>query len=138
MYHPIGCQHSVGAEAEGVLLMTESEIPGHEGHDHGFIDDALVEKLMRDVDEAKIINNLFLIPVITGGPPRFVLTRVDDDHTIHTFGYVPFDMMLDVGIGFITAVRNAVRIAGALEDSPTPEGEERPEPSLAGGLFKVI
>ena len=118
--------------------MAMSDMPGHEGHDHGFIDDALVEKLVRDVDEAKIISNLFLIPVMDGGVPRFVMVRVDDDRTIHTFGYIPFDMMLDVGIGFITAVRNAVRIAGALEDIPIPEGEEPPEPPMAGGVFKVI
>ena len=108
----------------------------HAGHDHSFIDDALVDKLMRDVDEAKPINNLFPIPVIKGGVPRFVLTRGDDDSTIHTFGYIPFDMMLDVGIGFITAVRNAVRVGMALDAAAEGGGdEERP---MAGGVFKVI
>ena len=119
--------------------MALSDMPGHENHDHGFIDDALVEKLVRDVDEATIISNLFLIPVVQGGVPRFVIVRVDDDNTIHTFGFVPFDMMLDVGIGFITAVRNAVRVG--IEDALTSEGEESPdspESPLAGGLFRVI
>ena len=110
----------------------------HAGHDHSFIDDELVEKLMRDVNEAKLISNLFLIPVIQGGVPRFVLTRVDDDRTIHTFGFIPFDMMLDVGIGFITAIRNAVRVGMALEDEEGGGGEEEEERPLAGGLFKVI
>ena len=119
--------------------MATSDIPGHEGHDHGFIDDELVSQLMRDVDEAKPINNLFLIPMIAGGVPRFILTRVDDDRSIHTFGYIPFDMMLDVGIGFITAVRNAVRVA--LDDTGVSEGgggEEETERPMAGGVLKVI
>ena len=109
----------------------------HAGHDHSFINDELVEKLMRDVNEAKLISNLFLIPVIQGGVPRFVLTRVDDDRTIHTFGFIPFDMMLDVGIGFITSVRNAVR-AGIDAAGEEGEGDEEAERPLAGGLFKVI
>ena len=94
---------------------------GHEGHDHPFINDELVEKLMRDMKEAKIIENLFLIPVNTGGQPRFVLIRVDKDNTIHTFGAIPFDMMLDVGIGFVQAVRNAMRLGMS-----TKGNEERP------------
>ena len=124
----------MGAEIEGVLMA--SEMPGHEGHDHSFIDDELVDKLMRDVDEAEAINNLFLIPVIKGGVPRFVLTRVDDDSTIHTFGYIPFDMMLDVGIGFITAVRNAVRVGTALDAAAEGGGDEAR--TVAGGVFKGV
>ena len=110
------------------------EISGHDGHDHSFIDEELVVNLLRDVNEARPINNLFLIPVVAGGVPRFVLTRVDDDLTVHTLGYVPFDMMLDVGIGFITAVRNAIEVGMTLDTTGEGRGEEEAERPV----FKVI
>lgn len=114
------------------------DIPGHEGHNHSPFDPALLEKLMKEVAEAKVIDNLFLIPLLN--PPRFVLTQVDEDGTISTLGYIPFDFMLDVGLGFITAVQNALKLGMTLGGPPPEEGdgEERKEPPLAGGLFKVI
>ena len=116
-----------------------TDMPGHEGHDHPplpDIDPALLEKVLKEVEEAKIIDNLFLIP--TGNPPRFVLAQVSTDGDITTFGYIPFDFMLDVGIGFITAVRNAVQAGVETQhehEYERPEGEDTP---LAGGLFRVI
>ena len=107
----------------------------HEGHDHPFISPELIEALMKEIDEAEIIENLFIIPLNTKGLPRFVLAQVDREGNVHTFGYIPFDMMLDVGVGFIQAVKNFVQLH-IIEDATHPKSdEERP---LAGGLFKVI
>ena len=118
------------------------DIPGHEGHNHRSFDPALLEKLMAEVAEAKVINNLFLIPLLD--PPRFVMTQVDeDDGTITTLGYIPFDFMLDVGLGFISAVKNALALGMTLggpppEDTEAGEEGDGEEPPLVGGLFKVI
>ncbi len=116
------------------MTMPPFDMPGHENHSHGPIDPELFEKLMKDVKDAKPIDNLFLIPI--GNPSRFVMAQVDGQTgDITTLGYIPFDFMLDVGVGFIQAVNNIVQQNTALAEI---EDEEPPDAPLAGGLFKVI
>lgn len=116
---------------------------GHEGHNHPpmpEVDPAMFTKLMAEVAEAKRIDNLFLIPL--DGPMRFVIAQVDEETgEVTTLGYIPFDFMLDVGIGFISAVRNAVKIGMPTvheHESSLEEGEPPEDEGLAGGLFRVI
>lgn len=115
---------------------------GPEGQPRPF-DPALITRMMEKVAEAKVINNLYLIPM--NNPLRFVLAQVDEEtNEITTLGYIPFDFMLDIGIGFISAVRNAVQVGMANMAAAGPggteggDGDESEEPPLAGGLFKVI